>query len=527
MKQGLVAFVVLALLGAGCGKSHSSMSGVSSVDSRADGVVAANVCPDAIGDATLTGKPAQTVSHGQVVTSAAGTLSYTVTAGYLPIYATGQTSGAVQACLFYFSYTRDDHAGDATWPVTFLFNGGPGAPSDWLHLGGMGPKKMDFGPEGITPTTAALSDDKYTLLANSDLVFIDPISTGYSRAAQGVDATQFNGLQQDAQSVGDFVRAYLTTYNRTASPKYILGESYGGMRLPVLSRYLDEQLGIKLSGIIFMSPWLDASGDTNFGGLDASDDIPYMGYFPAFAAVAWYHQKLDPSFEAQTEEQIFQQAYTFATTDYAEALAQGDGLPADQRTKVIAELSALTGLPTTLFDTSNLRVGVDLFRTSILSSTGDTVAYYDGRMAAKVADPTEQDPYDVFNGLFDTADTSYFTGTLGVTTDLQYASNNWTTWPGAPDVGGITGGYINVLDDINTLLANNPQLKVFIANGYFDMVCPAGDDLFMINHLAPAAAARFEIHRYPGGHPIYFSDIGHQQFASDIVSLYAPAPVTP
>lgn len=521
-KRWLGSQCLLALMGVlffvGCSKSNSNSLSNSNDSLTAKG--ATDSCPGAIGDAFLVGKAATSVTHGQVQTELAGTINYTVTSGYLPVYAVGKQSGPIHACMFYFSYTRDDKSGNSAWPVTFLFNGGPGSPSDWVHLGGLGPKTMDFGPEGIQPTTGTLYDDPYTILASSDIVFIDPISTGFSRPAQGIDPSEFNGLNQDADSIGDFINGYLTLNKRTASPKFLIGESYAGMRIPVLSRYLDEKLGIKLTGISFISPWLDAMGDTNFGDFDPADDVPFIGYLPEYATSAWYHHNLSADQQAKDVETIYTEAETYANEGYAEALAQGDDLSYDDKDAAIRQISTLTGLSHDIVANHNLRVGPEVFRVEVVKDQGAVVGYYDGRMQEVVADPNTQDPYDLFNPVFNTAD-GYFTTTLGVVTDLAYAGNNWNSWPGENAQNQIQGGYLNVLTDITTLLTNNPSLKVYVASGLYDMVCPPAEVHYMIRHLKPEVASRMDIHHFQAGHPIYFGSISHKIFAEDMAKFMA------
>jgi carboxypeptidase C (cathepsin A) len=516
-------YAVLALgclLLSGCGGQPLRIGGLGAAHSDNNG--AASTCPAAIGDAATADKPALSVTHGQVALSG-GAVAYTTTAGYLPLYAPGTQTGAIRGCLFFFAYTRDDHAGDRNWPLAFVFNGGPGAPSEWQHLGGQGPKTLNFGPEGITPGAATLADDPNTLLAYADLVFIDPIGTGYSRPASGVDLTQFDGLDADAGSIGDFIQGYVAQFGRAASPKYLVGESYSGMRLPVLGRYLDEKLGMKMTGIAFLSPWMDAIADDVFGITDQADDIPYTTYLPEYATIAWYHQKLAPDLQEMTLEQVYAAAQTFADTTYLDALSAGDDLPADQKAKVAADLSRFSSLDAAAWSQANLRLSLGDFRNGVLKSAGQVVGYYDGRMQGTVANPGIDDPYDAFDPLFKGAEAGYFSGTLGIQTDLPYATNNWQSWPGANASGSIQGEYLGVLDDIDTLLANNPDLKVYVASGLYDLVCPAAEVQYLLRHLKPETAQRIKVGHYPAGHPIYFGSVAHAQFNTDLGALMGSA----
>jgi carboxypeptidase C (cathepsin A) len=250
-----------------------------------------------------------------------------------------------------------------------------------------------------------------------------------------------------------------------------------------------------------------------------ADDLPYLGYLPEYTTAAWYHQRLAPDLQAKSLEDVYAESQTFADNDYLEALAAGDDLAPAQRTSIIASLSRLTSLSTSYLDANNIRVTVDQFRVQLLRDHGQTLSYYDGRMGAALADPVNQDPYDVFDPLFAAADKNYFGGVLGVTTDLDYDTNNWTSWPGANANGAIQGEYLNSLGDLSALLFDDKQLKVYIASGLYDLECPAAEVEYLIRHLNPQLAARVQIGHYPGGHPIYFSDTAHHLFSQAMATL--------
>ncbi len=508
------AFLFSGLLAISCSKDNTSQLEFSN---GLRGLTGSPTCPSAIGDATISGRPATVLSHGSVTVASGTVLNYSVTTGYLPIYAQGTQTGPVNACMFFFAYTRDDHKGDPSWPVSFLSNGGPGSDSDWIHLGGLGPKTINLGSEGISTSPTSLVDDANTLLQYSDLVFVDPINTGYSRVASGVNPTNYDGLDQEADSIGDFILGYLQKYGRQTSPRYVVGESYGGMRLPVLGRYLDEQLGIKATGLVFISPWLDSIGDDT---ADMADDLPYVTLLPQFAATAWYQKKLSASLQALDVATVFNQAQAFATGDYISALAQGNDLPAATRTTIAATLSNYTGLTQDFILNSNLRISADIFRVQLLAAQNLTLSYYDGRMSAVLATPATQDPTDAFNAIFANIESAYFPSTLGIVTDLPYQENNYPAWPGAP-VDQIDGGYLRVLSDLTTLLQEDASLQIFMANGYYDFVCPPGEVHYMVNHLPADVASRITLASYPGGHPVYFGADARASFVKDIAPLFS------
>jgi len=484
-------------------------------------------CPEVIGGNRSSLPSETTISRDHRVTTSSGMLPYTVTSGYLPLYAEGAEDGPIRACLFFFAYTRDDKKNNTNWPTTFLFNGGPGAASDWIHLGGMGPLKINFGAEGFTPLSNSLADDPYTLLANSDLIFIDPIGSGYSRVASGVNPVEFDGLHQDANSIGDFISNYRTKFSRTQSPLYLIGESYSGMRLPVLGRYLDEKLGIKTTGIVFISPWMDTLDDDVFRDDNAANDLPYVSYLPEMAAVAWYHQKLDPELLAGDLDTIYSDAEKFANTDYLEALTVGNELVSSEFHRISDLMRHYTGLSTELIEKDNLRVPLSQFVAGLLKDQGETISYYDGRMKAIESDVAKSDPYDAFDPLFDSVDQHYFKNVLGIQTSLEYSGNDWSAWPGANPKNNIRGGYLNVLDDINVLMTNNPDLKVMMANGLFDLVCPPAEVHAQVRHLNPAVAKRIELTHYRAGHPIYFGDTAHAQLSADLDRFFGRKPNRP
>ncbi|MBZ0188435.1 MAG: hypothetical protein K8F91_19460, partial [Candidatus Obscuribacterales bacterium] len=227
------------------------------------------------------------------------------------------------AKVFFIAYTREDAGSAEKRPLTFSFNGGPGSASVWLHMGGLGPRRAVLTNRGeALPPPYRLEDNSYSWLDNSDLVFIDPVSTGYSRSEPGEDPKNFHGYKEDIESVGEFIRLYITRYKRWASPKLIVGESYGTTRAAGLADFLQERYGIYLNGIALVSSVL------NFGTLDFSpnNDMPYVLFLPSYAATAWYHKKLAPELLEKPLSEVLEQAEQFASTDYLLALFQGDRL---------------------------------------------------------------------------------------------------------------------------------------------------------------------------------------------------------
>src|SRR5271167_1209333 len=280
-------------------------------------------------------------------------IKYTATAGMLVMK---DEEGKPKASVFYVAYTRDDVSDLSQRPVMFTFNGGPGSASIWLHLGAFGPRRVEMGDAGaLLGPPYKLVDNEYSLLEVSDLVFIDPVSTGFSRAVPGEQPKQFHGIEEDVQSVGDFIRLYATRNKRWTSPKFLAGESYGTTRAAGLSGYLQNRYGMYLNGIILISSILNFQT----AEFDRGNDLPYILYLPTYTAIAWYHKKLPSDLQAQDVTKVVDESRKFAAGEYAAALLQGDALPDAQRTEIAQKVARLTGLSPAYVERTNLRVEID------------------------------------------------------------------------------------------------------------------------------------------------------------------------
>src|SRR6267142_3944770 len=255
-------------------------------------------------------------------------IKYTATAGTILLKL---EDGTPKASIFYMAYTKDD-VGDASQrPITFSFNGGPGSASVWLHLGLLGPRRVQMGDAGaLLPPPYKLVDNDASLLDISDLVFIDPVSTGYSRAVPGEAARQFHGIEEDVQSVADLIRLYATRNKRWSSPKFLAGESYGTTRAAGLSGYLQERYGMYLNGIVLISAILNFET----AKFDAGNDLPYILYLPTYTAIAWYHKKLSADLQTGDVQKAVEESRKFAVGEYTDALMTGDALPSARRTEI-------------------------------------------------------------------------------------------------------------------------------------------------------------------------------------------------
>lgn len=433
-------------------------------------------------------------------------LSYTATAGTLQLTKSG---GEPRANVFFTAYTvggkKDAKPADkkhpdaaATRPVTFCFNGGPGSSAVWLHMGAFGPRRVVL-PDGGTGTPKPpfqLADNEYTLLESTDLVFIDPVSTGYSRAEKGEDPKQFHGFNEDVESVGDFIRLYVSKNQRWQSPKFIMGESYGGIRAAGLSGHLQERYGMSLNGVIIVSGVLD------FQTLDATDtnDLAFICYLPTMSSVAFYHKKLDASLMKDRAETV-KAAEEFAQGAYASALLKGASLSKQEKEKVAAEVAKFTSLPADLILRENLRVSPSLYFRKLLEKENLVAGRFDGRVIGdpEVGDPSYANVYGAFSSTFN----SYVRGELKIENDQPYeilsrAVHPWNYQP-------FTNKYVNVAGTLNEAIKSNPSLRVYVACGHYDLATPGGAIRHSFDHMTLTEEQRKNIQFgfYEGGHMMY------------------------
>lgn len=300
-------------------------------------------------------------------------LNYTAFAGYMPMK---DESGKLKANIFFTAYVKDEEVNQSQRPITFAFNGGPGAASIFLHMGALGPKRILLTEKGEAPPPPyKLVDNAYTWLDFTDLVFIDPVGTGYSRAAAGEDPKQFWGVKEDIQSVGEFIRLYLTKYNRWLSPKFIAGESYGTTRAAGLSSHLQNKLSINLNGIVLISEALNFQAIVFTPG----NDLPYILFLPTYTSTAWYHKKLLPQLQSNLQKTL-EEAEQFTLNEYVLALPQGDFLSEAERDKIVERLAHYTGLQKHYIQNSNLRIRQDSFRKELLSNEHRRIGILDSRI---------------------------------------------------------------------------------------------------------------------------------------------------
>jgi carboxypeptidase C (cathepsin A) len=446
--------------------------------------------------------------HGQ-------TLRYEATAGTLAVH---DDAGNPRANFFFVAYRLlTDPAPDiASRPITFVFNGGPGAASVWLHLGTVGPMRVNVAADGDPgPPPHKLLENQETWLDATDLVFIDPIGTGFSRPAEGVPATQFWGVDQDISSVADFIRLYLTRYDRWNSPKFLAGESYGTTRAAGLSLYLADHFGVDLNGIVLISTVL------NFQAIDPEDgnDLPYALYLPSYSAIAAFHHRLSGDFQSNPD-QTRAAAEQYAIGDYMTALSKGKQLTASEQQAVAQKLSQYTGLPADFILRSRLRISPEAFRKHLLNDQEKIVGRYDATMTAPdptpATDDLSQDPSDsLYYPVYASTFSDYVRRDLKYESDLPYR----VLAPVYPwDFGTHGDGYLDVSGRLRQAMLQNPHLKVLVNAGYYDLATPFASVDYTIGHLdlADQISNRITQTYYASGHMIYHHDPARDQLRAAV-----------
>lgn len=428
-------------------------------------------------------------------------ISYTATAGTLVLET---EEGEPRASFFYISYIRDGVDDQSRRPLTFSFNGGPGSSSVWLHLGALGPRKVRMTDEGkALPPPYVLENNLHSILDVTDLVFIDPVSTGFSRPAPGVEAGEFHGVKEDVESVGAFVRRWLSDNGRWESPKYLIGESYGTTRAAGLVSYLQDRHGVYFNGVMLVSSILNFQT----ARFDVGNDLPYIGFLPTYTATAWYHGQLPAEYDGDLGKAL-RDAEEFALGDYALALLKGDTLADAERTAVAERLARLTGLSVEYVEDADLRPVIYRFTKELLRDEGKTVGRLDSRFIGydrqDVGDTYELDPsYAAIQGPYTATLNEYVRDELGFESDLDYEilggrirSWNRDDWEGR---------YVNVAEDLRQAMTQNPALRVHVANGYYDLATPYFATRYTFDHLGLPEHLRGNISMsyYEAGHMMY------------------------
>jgi carboxypeptidase C (cathepsin A) len=447
-------------------------------------------------------------------------LNYTATTGSIQL---NDDAGKVRASMFFVAYSKDDEERKSRRPITFAFNGGPGASSIFLHLGALGPKRALLGDQEALPPPYQLVTNEYTWLDFTDLVFIDPVGTGYSRPAPGIESKEFYGVKGDIQSVGEFIRIYLTRYQRWLSPKFIAGESYGTTRAAGLSGYLQNKLGINLNGILLISEVLNFQTIV-FG---PGNDLPYILYLPPYTIAAWYHRKLSPALQSdlsKTREEVER----FALNEYTLALAKGDGLSDGEKDRMIEKLSDYTGLPKIYIKNCNLRVSADAYVKELLRNENRRIGLLDSRISGtyKVHGFVEDPSVFVVVGPLVATWNEYVRKELKYETETPYEIlskkvNEMWNWGSA--TGGL--GYVDVARILQQAMSENKFLRVFIASGYYDLDTSYFATQYTVNHLGldPSLRNNITLTYYNAGHQMYTHLPSLKKLTTDATEFYRKA----
>ena len=454
------------------------------------------------------------------------TINYTAHAGMLPIR--NNETNAIEGGMYYVSYTKDG-ANASTRPITFVFNGGPGSSTVWLHLGAFGPKRVRLQPDGSAPPPPyAFEDNPYTLLDQTDLVFLDPIGTGYSRAASQQLGAKFWGLEEDLRSVQEFIRLYLTRYDRMGSPKFLAGESYGTTRAAGLSGTLADA-GIALNGVTLISTVLNFGYSSQTRG----NDIGFVNFIPTYTATAWYHKKLPAELQRLPIDQVTAQAERWAATDYASALMRGNKItPAEWRTAV-DQMARFTGLKADVIEQNDLRVPLQVFNAELLQDQRKMVGRLDSRFTGFAALVAGGGRVGGAQGVGDPSEITIRNTFTPVLTDYNRRELNYKNEDTYFILGGGIGPwnypqnqYATVVPNLERAFAKNPYMKLFVAEGYYDAATPYFAVEYTLSHMSldpNVAKNNVMVERYPAGHMMYIDEPSMKKLRADMTRFYDSA----
>ncbi|MEO5859283.1 MAG: peptidase S10 [Pyrinomonadaceae bacterium] len=440
-------------------------------------------------------------------------LNYTVTTGFMPIK--NSVSGEVEARLFYMAYTLDNPP--ANRPLMISFNGGPGSASVWLHMGALGPRRVKMLDDGLMPPAPYETvDNESSWLDQTDIIFVDPVGTGYSRAARPDLASKFFSVNGDIESIGEFIRMYLGRSERWHSPLYLVGESYGTTRAAGLSNHLFER-GIAVNGILLISTVL------NFQSIRFADnnDLPLILIFPSYTATAWYHKQLPVDLQARPLRDVLKESEAFATNEFAPAMLKIDRLSASEKSSLLDKFSRYSGLSRDFVDENNFRVDLDEFNKELLRKQRRSTGRLDSRFQGFDKDSAGEGPdFDPSMTAIRTPYTAVFNDyvrrELNFKSDLEYyilgggisSPWNWNT----------NNQYADTSQALSAAMRKNPYMKVFVASGYYDMATPyfAAEYTIAALNLDPQLRRNFSFAYYEAGHMMYIEKNSLRKLKEDI-----------
>lgn len=493
-------------------------------------------------------KPEQQASKGSVTISGT-TTPYDAFAGTIVVHPKGWDDVAQnadkddknlepEASMFYVAYFKSGEPSGQR-PVTFFYNGGPGSSSVWLHMGAFGPKRVRTLDDSHTPAAPySIVNNEYSLLDATDLVFVDAPGTGFSRIAGKDREKVFYGVDADAWAFADFISQFLAKYGRWNSAKYLFGESYGTTRSAALINVLETVRSIDFNGVILLSQCLGYDNGADWPQFNPGIDLPYQLALPTYAATAWYHHKLpDPPIELTP---LLAEVEQFAMTEYANALGAGSTLAADQRQAVARKLHRYTGLPVDYIEKSDLRVNAGQFEKTLESDSDITTGRLDTRFSGPTLDPLSKEAeYDPQSAAIGSAYVSAFNDY--VRKELKFGENreykpeidvekNWNFLHQPPGAPIPLPQAVNVMVDLAAAMKYNPDLKVLVNAGYFDLATPFFEGVYEMQHLPiPAKLQKnIEFKFYESGHMVYAHEASlkglHNNVAAFIASTQNPAP---
>lgn len=455
-------------------------------------------------------------------------LAYTATCGTIVLKEPSEKKGKAEndkarASVFFVAYTLDG-AEPGSRPVTFSFNGGPGSSSVWLHLGILGPRRVELDDEGrAPPPPGRLVDNEHSLLDRSDLVFIDPVGTGYSRMVAGEKVGEFHEYRRDLESVGEFIRLYCSRYARWSSPKYLIGESYGTTRAAGLSGHLLERYGMYLNGLMLISCALDFT----VLRFEPNNDLPPVLFLPTCTATAWYHRRLPADLQGKPLRAVLDEVEAFARGEYAAALFKGAKLAPDERAAIAARVARYSGLSPQYVERTGLRVEIFRFCKELLRDEGRTVGRLDSRYTGADRDSAgerfEFDPgFAQIYGAYSAAMNDYVRRVLAFADDAPYEvlKGLYLNW-GWKD---FANRYASVGETLRKALAMNPHMRVLVANGYYDFATPhfAADYTFDHMGIDPKLRGNFTTSYYEAGHMMYVHKPSLERLAAELRAFVSP-----